>query len=138
MGADQVRKWISSGLYWEEHASYARAVRVGNHIWVSGTTATETNGRVITDPAEQTLRAIDEIDRSLKRLGSSLQDVVLTRMYVSSLANIRPIALAHGERFKDIRPANMLLECGLSQPILVEIEAEAIVGSGYVSRFLPE
>lgn len=138
MNAGQGRSWISSGLYWEEHASYARAVRVGDHIWVSGTTATEADGHTITDPAEQTRRAIDEIERSLKRLGSSLHDVVLTRMYISSLANIRPIALAHGERFKDIRPANMLLECGLSQPILVEIEAEAIVGSGAASRFLPE
>jgi enamine deaminase RidA (YjgF/YER057c/UK114 family) len=138
MDAGQGRTWISSGLYWEEHASYARAVRVGNHIWVSGTTATEADGQVITDPAEQTLRAIDEIERSLIRLGSNLQDVVLTRIYVSSLANIRAIALAHGERFRDIRPANMLLECGLSHPILVEIEAEAILGSGATSRLLSE
>lgn len=138
METSQNRTWISSGLYWEEHASYARAVRVGDHIWVSGTTATQANDQVITDPAEQTQRAIDEIERSLRRLGSRLEDVVLTRMYISTLANIRPIALAHGERFKDIRPANMLLECGLSQPILVEIEAEAIVGSGADSQFLPE
>jgi enamine deaminase RidA (YjgF/YER057c/UK114 family) len=138
MDARPGRTWISSGLYWEEHASYARAVRVGNHIWISGTTATEADGRIITDPAEQTLRAIDEIERSLKRLGSSLQDVVLTRIYISSLANIRPIALAHGERFRDIRPANMLLQCGLSQPILVEIEAEAVVGSGAASEFRAE
>jgi enamine deaminase RidA (YjgF/YER057c/UK114 family) len=138
LDAKQGRTWISSGLYWEEHASYARAVRVGSHIWVSGTTATEAGGQVITDPAEQTHRAIDEIERALGRLGSSLQDVVLTRLYISSLTNIRAIALAHGERFKDIRPANMLLQCGLSQPILVEIEAEAIVGSGAASQLLPE
>lgn len=135
MGEDKKdRTWIDTGGYWEENASYARAVRVGDHIWVSGSTAIESEGKAITNPAEQAHGAIDDIKHSLERLGSRLEDIVQTRIYISDLANLKPIALAHGERFKHIRPANMLLQCGLSEPILVEIEAEAIVGSGENSR----
>jgi enamine deaminase RidA (YjgF/YER057c/UK114 family) len=131
------RTWVTTGHYWEGAAGYARAVRVGDHIWVSGCTATEDNGVPITDPAEQTRRSIDQIERVIEKLGGKLNDVVQTRMYISDLANIKPIALAHGDRFKDIRPANFLAQVGLSAGILVEIEAEAVVGSGNAMRLIP-
>ena len=130
------RQWVTTGHYWEDAAGYARAVRGGDHIWVSGCTATELDGKPITDPAEQTRLAIDQIERIIEKLGGSLKDVVQTRMYIRNLADIKPIALAHGERFKSVRPANMLAEVGLSSPILVEIEAEAIVGSGERIQFV--
>ena len=130
------RTWVTTGHYWEEAAGYARAVRVGDHIWVSGCTATEDNGVAITDPAEQTRRSIDQIERVVEKLGGKLKDVVQTRMYIHDLADIKPIALAHGERFKDIRPANFLAQVGLSAGILVEIEAEAMVGSGSSMRLI--
>ena len=131
------RTWVTTGHYWEEAAGYARAVRAGDHIWVSGCTATEADGHPITDPAEQTRRSIDQIEQVITKLGGELKDVVQTRMYIHDLADIKPIALAHGERFKDIRPANFLAQVGLSAGILVEIEAEAIVGSGRVMRLVP-
>ena len=131
------RTWVTTGHYWEDAAGYARAVRVGDHIWVSGCTATEDNGVQITDPAEQTRRSIDQIEGVIEKLGGKLSDVVQTRMYISDLANIKPIALAHGERFKEIRPANFLAQVGLSAGILVEIEAEAVVGSGSAMRLIP-
>ena len=130
------RTWMTTGMYWEGAASYARAVRVGDHVWVSGCTHTEKDGQPVTDPAEQTHGAIDKIEQALVKLGASLADVVQTRMWISDLKDIRPIALAHGERFKDIRPANFLAQVGLSQPIRVEIEAEAVVGSGATSRLV--
>jgi enamine deaminase RidA (YjgF/YER057c/UK114 family) len=131
------RTWVSTGLYWEGAAGYARAVRVGDRIWISGCTATERDGQPITDPAEQTHGIIDEIEQVVTKLGGALQDVVLTRIYIRDLAHLKPIALAHGERFKDIKPANMLAQVGLSPGILVEIEAEAVIGSGAASRFVP-
>lgn len=138
MGNGPERQWTTTGGYWEGEAGYARSVRVGDHIWVSGCTATEVDGEPITDPAEQTHGTIDQIARSLERLGSGLEDVVQTRIWISSLEDLEPIAKAHGERFRDIRPANFLAQVGLSSGILVEIEAEAMVGSGSNSTLVEE
>lgn len=122
--------WSTTGGYWEREAGFARSVRVGDHVWVSGCTATEIDGERITDPAQQTHGAIDNIESALEQLGAELEDVVQTRIWISTLDDIEPIAKAHGERFQDIKPANFLAQVGLSSGILVEIEAEAVVGSG--------
>ena len=100
------RDSVSSGVYWEEIAGYARAVRVGDRILVSGTTATGPNDKVVgeNDPAAQTRYIIDKIETALKQLGGSLDDVVRTRIYVRDLAAVEPVARAHGERFGAIRP----------------------------------
>ena len=132
------RSWVSTGGFWEDAAGYARAVRVGNHIWISGTTATEVDGKPIQDPAEQTRLSIKKIEWAIEQLGGKLEDVVQTRIYISDLKDIEPIARAHGESFQPIRPANMLSQVGLSAGILVEIEAEAIVGSGNENRQIPQ
>lgn len=132
--AELERTWVSTGGYWEDVAGYARAVRVGDHIWISGTTATEVDGEPVEDPGEQTRLSIQKIAWAIEQLGGSLADVVQTRIYISDLKDIEAIARAHGESFQPIRPANMLSQVGLSPGILVEIEAEAIVGSGKERR----
>jgi enamine deaminase RidA (YjgF/YER057c/UK114 family) len=133
-----LRTWCHTGGYWEGVAGYARAVRVDNHVWISGCTATQDeSGNVIQDPAEQTRRTIDQIEHVVQSMGGSLSDVVQTRIYVRDLKHIAAIAQAHGDRFREIRPANMLAQVGLSDPILVEIEAEAIIGSGEHRQEIP-
>lgn len=126
------REWVGSGTPWEALAGYARAVRVGDTIYVSGTTASSPDGVAGgNDPAAQAQFAINKIDTALQSLGSSLKDVVRTRVYVSDIANWEPVARVHGERFGAIRPANTLVESRLvSGELLVEIEAEARIGSG--------
>jgi enamine deaminase RidA (YjgF/YER057c/UK114 family) len=126
------RASVSSGTRWEEMAGYSRAVRVGDRILVSGTTATGPDGLVGgNDPAAQARYALDKIAAALRQLGGTLEDVVRTRVYVSDIAHWEPVARVHGERFGHIRPANTLVEARLVGPeYLVEIEAEAIVGSG--------
>jgi enamine deaminase RidA (YjgF/YER057c/UK114 family) len=126
------RQTISSGTRWEAMAGYSRAVRVGDRILVSGTTATGPDGLVGgSDPAAQARYALDKIAAAIRQLGGALEDVVRTRVYVSDIAHWEPVARVHGERFGHIRPANTLVEARLVGPeYLVEIEAEAIVGSG--------
>jgi enamine deaminase RidA (YjgF/YER057c/UK114 family) len=123
---------VSTGTVWEGLAGYARAVRVGDHIYVSGTTATGPDGLVGgDDPAAQARFIIDKIERAINDLGGRLEDVVRTRVFISDVANWEPVARVHGERFADIRPANTLVEAKLVGPeFLVEIEADAIVGAG--------
>jgi aryl-alcohol dehydrogenase-like predicted oxidoreductase/enamine deaminase RidA (YjgF/YER057c/UK114 family) len=116
-----------SGTSWEKMAGYARAVRRGSRITVSGTTAT-LGDRVIggRDPASQTHFAIDKIDGALRTLGASLSDVVRTRVYVQRIEDWEPVARAHGARFAGIQPANTLVQAALvGQEYLVEIEADA-------------
>jgi len=123
------RQRVLSGTVWERDAGYARAVRVGNQITVSGTTATH-GARLIggTDPAAQAHAVIDKLAGSLQALGSSLEDVVRTRIFVSDIAHWEPVARAHGERFGHIQPANTLVQAPLvGHEYLVEIEADAIV-----------
>ena len=123
------RTQVSSGTKWEVMAGYARAVRVGNTIHVSGTTATDENGNVVgVDAAAQTRYAIQKIERAINALGGTLRDVVRTRVFVSDIANWEQAARVHGEFFGDIRPANTLVQARLvGAEYLVEIEAEAIV-----------
>lgn len=124
------RTSVSTGTSWEAMAGYARAVRVGNQIWVSGTTATDADGKVVApgDPAGQARFILDKIERAVTQLGGSLRDVVRTRVFVSDIAHWEPVARAHGERFGEIRPANTLVEGRLVGPeYLVEIEADAVL-----------
>jgi enamine deaminase RidA (YjgF/YER057c/UK114 family) len=127
-----VRQSVSSGTVWEEMAGYSRAVRVGSVIHVSGTTATGPEGLVgADDPEAQAEYALDKIENALRSLGSGLHDVVRTRVYVSDIGHWEQVARVHGRRFAAIRPANTLVEARLVGPeYLVEIEAEAHVGSG--------
>ena len=129
---NQGRQSVSSGTVWESMAGYSRAVRVGDRILVSGTTATGPDGLVgADDPAAQARYAIDKIEAAIRQLGGRLEDVVRTRVYVSDIAHWEAVARTHGERFGHIRPANTLVEARLVGPeYVVEIEAEAIVGAG--------
>ena len=131
LGADG-RTRVSSGTVWEDLAGYSRAVRHGNRISVSGTTATH-GDRLIggSDPVSQTHFVIDKIDGAMQSLGASLDDVIRTRVYVQDMEHWEQVATVHGERFRDIKPANTLVQAGLiGSEYLVEIEAEAIVRSG--------
>ncbi len=126
------RTFVSSGTHWEELAGYARAVRIGDRILVSGTTATGPEGIVVgADAASQARFALDKIERAITQLGGTLRDVVRTRVYVSRIADWEAVARVHGERFGAIKPANTLVEAHLVGPeYLVEIEAEAVIGAG--------
>jgi enamine deaminase RidA (YjgF/YER057c/UK114 family) len=125
------RQLHSSGGKWEAIVGYSRAVRVGNQVFVAGTTAADSNGNVTGDAYEQTQKILLIIHRALEAVGASLAHVVRTRMFVTDIANWEAIGRAHGEVFRDVRPAATMVEVArlMTPEMLVEIEVEAVIPS---------
>ena len=125
----QERKKLSTGSKWEPIIGYSRAVQVGSRIYVSGTTATNASGDIVGegDPYAQTVQALKNIESALTQLGASLAHVVRTRMFLTDISRWEDYGRAHGDFFKDIRPATAMVEVAklISPKMLVEIEADA-------------
>ena len=125
------RRQVSSGTVWENTVGYSRAVRAGDLVCVSGTTAVDAEGKTVGagDPYRQTRYALARIGQALEEAGARLEDVVRTRMYVVNIDDWEAIGRAHGEVFADIRPAATMVEVSrlIHPELLVEIEADAVI-----------
>jgi enamine deaminase RidA (YjgF/YER057c/UK114 family) len=125
------RQNISSGTPWEATVGYSRAVKIGNHVWVSGTTASDATGQVqcVGDVAGQARYIMQKIEHALDQAGATMQDVVRTRVYVTDIAQWEAVARVHGEFFGDVRPASLMVEVSkLIDPLhLIEIEVDAFL-----------
>lgn len=123
------RRNFGSGGKWESIVGYSRAVRVGNRVYVSGTTAADNNGNVVgpNDAYAQTVRAILNVESALKHAGANLENVVRTRMFVTDISRWEEYARAHGEFFRDIRPCATMVEIRrlIHPDMLIEMEADA-------------
>lgn len=122
------RQKYSSGVKWESIVGYSRAVRVGNRIYVTGTTATDENGNIVGvgDAYAQTIQVIKNIERALQALGAGLENIVRTRMFVTDISRWEEYGRAHGEFFREIMPATTMVEVSrlIDADMLIEIEAD--------------
>lgn len=122
---------ISSGAKWEDIVGYSRAVRIGNIIEVAGTTSVDENGNVVgaNDPYQQTKYSLQKIEMALRQAGATMRDVIRTRVYVTDISRWEEIGRAHGEFFREIKPASSMIEVSklISPELLVEVEVTAVI-----------